>query len=66
MNLEQYLRDEYAAGKIDFTFRVSVWKDDVYIYIHPQGKDGGTTPNLSVKGNALSLHPNSIAPDWIE
>lgn len=51
--LEDYIKQEYAEGKIDFSFRVSVWDGTVSIYIHPTGKDGRTTPTLTVKGDCI-------------
>lgn len=53
MTLEEYIKQEYGEGKIDFTFRASVYEDKVLIYIHPLGRDGVTTPNLRVKGNLV-------------
>lgn len=54
--LEQYLRDEYADGHIEFTVRASVWPHNggpVEIYIHPTSASGDTTPTLIVKGNLV-------------
>jgi hypothetical protein len=56
--LEEYIRNEYAEGKIDFTFRASIWPwkgGPVTIYIHPLGKDGQTTPNLTVEGDTVRI-----------
>lgn len=55
MNLEEYIKTEVAEGKIDFSFRASVWNGEVRIYIHPTGKDGRTTPSAVVKGNCVEL-----------
>jgi hypothetical protein len=52
--LEQYLRDEYADGKIDFWFRVHTFNGGpVEIYIHPMNEHGETTPVLIVDGNTV-------------
>lgn len=53
MTLEDYIKFEYEQGKIDFTFRAHVWNGVVTIYIHPQGKDGTTTPSLCVDGDKV-------------
>lgn len=55
MTLEDYIKKEYAEGKIDFTFRAMVWEGQVTIYIHPNGKDGATTPSVVVRGNTVEL-----------
>lgn len=55
MTLEDYIKQEYAEGKIDFAFRAHVWDGKVTIYIHPQGKDGRTTPSVQVIGNTVEL-----------
>lgn len=65
MTLEDYLRHEYAGGKIDFSLRVAICDGSpVEIYLHPTGRDGTTTPMLLVEGNNVRLHPGSIAPEW--
>jgi len=53
MTLEDYIKYEYAEQKIDFSFRAHVWDGKVTIYIHPAGRDGKTTPTLTVKGNCV-------------
>lgn len=53
MTLEEYLKQEYAEGKIDFVFRAHVYEGRVSIYIHPAGKDGVTTPSVLVRGNEI-------------
>jgi hypothetical protein len=53
MTLEEFIKSEYEAGKIDFTFRASVYDGEVNIYIHPLGKDGNTTPTLIVSGDTV-------------
>jgi hypothetical protein len=65
MTLEDYLRDEAAQGKIDFSLRVhTIPGNSCEIYIHPTGRDGTTTPMLLVEGNTVRLHPGSSAPGW--
>lgn len=64
MTLEDYIKYEYEDGKIDFVFRASVYQGVVEIYIHPQGKDGTTTPTLIVEGNTVKQSPRSFSPDW--
>jgi hypothetical protein len=52
-SFEQYLKDEYEQGKIDFRLRVHVGEDGhPTFYIHPQGKDG-TTTDFVVLDNCL-------------
>jgi len=53
VTLEDYIKKEYTEGKIDFTFRASVYNGVVEIYIHPLGKDGNTTPSLIVTGDRI-------------
>jgi hypothetical protein len=53
MTLEDYIKFEFAAGKIDFAFRAHVYQGVVEIYIHPAGKDGTTTPTLIVEGDTV-------------
>jgi hypothetical protein len=66
MMLEQYLKREYAEGKIDFQFRAHVSPDGVVeIYIHPVGKNGMTTPSLVITGDVVSLSSRVVpGPDW--
>lgn len=64
MTLEEYLKYEYAGGKIDFSMRASVYNGVVEIYIHPTGRDGTTTPSLIIKGNTVELSPRCTAPGW--
>lgn len=65
MTLEEYLRYEYADGKIDFSMRVGVY-DEVRVYIHPTGRNGTTTPSLVVEGNTVRIAPGCFAPGWNE
>ena len=60
MTFEDYLKQEYAEGKIDFSLRF----DGRSFYIHPTGKNGSTTPNLLVKGNTVCMAPGCAAPGW--
>jgi hypothetical protein len=61
MTLEEYLKHEYAEGKIDFSMRASVFEGVVEVYIHPTGKSGNTTPTLIVEGD--SVRPKTwVAP----
>lgn len=53
MTLEEYLKYEGAEGKIDFNFRATIYAGRVVIYIHPAGRDGRTTPNLTVEGDTV-------------
>lgn len=53
MTLEEYLKYEFAGGKIDFSLRTHVYEGRVEIYIHPTGRDGNTTPTLVVEGNTV-------------
>lgn len=53
MTLEDYIRSEYAEGKIDFAFRATVFEGSVKIYIHPLNRDGNTTPTVEVKGDVI-------------
>lgn len=55
MTLEDYLKREYAEGKIDFAFRAHVYDGKVQIYIHPSGRDGRTTPTVEVVGNVVGM-----------
>jgi hypothetical protein len=55
MLLEDYIKAEYAEGKIDFTFRAHVYDGVVTIYIHPMGQAGRTTPSVRVHGNTVVL-----------
>lgn len=64
MTLEDYLKLEYAEGKIDFSMRAAVYNGVVVVYIHPSGRDGSTTPSLLVTGNTVQLNPGSSAPGW--
>jgi hypothetical protein len=64
MTLEDYIKREYAEGKIDFRFRASVYAGVVEIYVHPLGKDGTTTPSLIVEGNTVRQSPRSFSPEW--
>lgn len=53
-NLEQYLKESYEAGVIDFRIRQTVTGEgNVVFYIHPMGKDGETL-DFMVKGNDLA------------
>lgn len=53
-SFEQYLKDEFDQGKIDFSLRVSRVGEDGHpvFYIHPTGKDG-TTVDFVVLDNCL-------------
>jgi hypothetical protein len=57
MTLEEYFRREYASDparpKIDYRLRISVHDDGVELYIHPDSRDGDTTPTLLVRGNTV-------------
>lgn len=64
MTLEDYIKFEYAAGKIDFSFRAHVYDGQVVIYIHPTGRDGTTTPNLIVEGNKVRMKLGDYMPGW--
>lgn len=55
MTLEEYIKAEVAEGKIDFTFRASVYDGKVVIYIHPANASGMTTPSVRVVGNEVQL-----------
>lgn len=65
MTLEDYLRAEYADGKIDFSMRIATCHGPVVtVYIHPAGKSGNTTPTLLVSGNEVSVAPGCFSPEW--
>lgn len=66
MTLEEYLKYEYADGKIDFSMRIHVWDGVVEIYIHPTNRSGTTTPTLVVTGNTVKLSPKSISNEWYQ
>lgn len=53
MTFEEYLKKEIAEGKIDFRFRASNYDGTVRIYVHPDGKNGSTTPTGQVTENTL-------------
>jgi hypothetical protein len=53
MTLEAYFRAEFGEGKIDHALRAHVADGEVLIYIHPDGRDGRTTPLLVVEGNTV-------------
>jgi hypothetical protein len=52
INLEDYLKNEIAAGNIDFTIRAHHYNGQVTFYIHP-GRTSGQTLNFDVHGNSL-------------
>ena len=60
MTFEDYLKIEFAQGKIDFSLRF----DGISFYVHPTGKDGNTTPNFVPNGNVLSIAPGCFHPAW--
>jgi hypothetical protein len=53
-SFEQYLKDEFEEGKIDFSIRISQVGEDGHpvFYIHPTGKNG-TTLDFVVLDNCL-------------
>ena len=54
INIEPYLREELKNGAIDFSLRAHIENGSLYIYIHPQGKDGKTM-DYEVKDDQLFL-----------
>lgn len=53
MTLEDYIKLEFAEGKIDHTIRAQVNQNgSVAFYIHPSGKPGRTV-DFVVRGNEL-------------
>ena len=61
MTLEEFIKSEYAGGKIDFRFRAHVHEGVVEIfYVHPLGKDGNTTPTMIVTGNSVAEKPQPL------
>lgn len=67
--LEDYLRDELADGKIDFHIRARIGdahftgnKDAVHFYIHPQDKDGDTQDYRLEGGQMFVTMPEASPP----
>lgn len=61
MTLEEYLRTEYADGKIDHALRVEVSDAGVRFYIHPANRSGNTV-DFEVHGNVLVGDPRVLHP----
>lgn len=61
--LEEYLRNEYREGKIDFQLRISLSLDGrVTFYIHPENQSGETY-DFEVTENILSHNPDCNLSD---
>lgn len=59
MDFEQYLRENFDNGIIDFGIRTDVNDGKVTFYIHPKNQSG-TTLDYGIKSNELIPIDNKI------